>query len=134
MIVVETFTLFVLLAANICGPIPPTWQSHECGMPRPIAEHLSKHDCEQRRRETLRAGNDAYCVSDTAKHDQTFTFFAWSIAALPLSETHRPHTLKDDGPRIYRRGGFTKEECERSVQAIVKEGPDIRAFCAPDPR
>jgi hypothetical protein len=27
----ETFTLFVLLAANICGPIPPTWQSHACG-------------------------------------------------------------------------------------------------------
>jgi hypothetical protein len=67
---VETFTLFVLLAANICGPIPPTWQSHECGMPRPIAEHLSKDDCEQRRQETLMAGDDAYCVSDTAEHSQ----------------------------------------------------------------
>jgi hypothetical protein len=99
-----------------------------------LVEGLSKGNCEQRRQEILWVGDHAYCMSDTAKDDQTFTFFAWSVATLPLSETHWPHTLKDDGPRIYRRGGFTKEECERNVQAIVKEGSDLRAFCVPQPR
>jgi hypothetical protein len=56
----ETFTLFVLLAANICGPIPPIVQSHACGMPRPI----SKDEGEQRRQEARMSGAHAYCVSD----------------------------------------------------------------------
>jgi hypothetical protein len=60
----ETFTLFVLLAANICGPIPPIAQSHACGMPRPISEGLSKDECEQRRQEARMSGAHAYCVSD----------------------------------------------------------------------
>src|SRR4029450_274800 len=70
----ETFTLFVLLATNICGPIPPIAQNHACGMPRPTTSGVSKEECEQKRQETLKTGAHAYCVSDTR---EAFTLVLW---------------------------------------------------------
>jgi hypothetical protein len=62
----ETFTLFVLLAANICGPIPPIAQSHACGMPRPAVENLTSDECFEARRAFLKKepGARAHCVRD----------------------------------------------------------------------
>jgi hypothetical protein len=61
----ETFTLFVLLAANICGTPPPILQTHICGMPKPVTYRLTEAECAWERERHQKAGDHAYCVLET---------------------------------------------------------------------
>jgi hypothetical protein len=111
----ETFTLYVLLVANVCGPPPPI---APCGMPRPLTQSFSKAECEQKRQETLKGGDHAYCVSDTR---ESFTLVLW--LAKPDPKT---------GGREMRIQQHSRELCEDALLFHLKKNPDMGGFCSPD--
>ena len=114
----ETFTLFVLIAAGCAEPSeprtifdpPPT-----CGMPRAVTGSLPKQECEKQQQEMT--GAHAYCASDTRT---TFTLVLTEVPDPKTGEKREMHMSKRD-----------KQHCEDELLFFLQKYP-VGGYCVPN--